>query len=297
MRTDDDIVDAVAIDIACCRNADAGHIAGCIAANDEPVGSRQRRQIDGPACAATLAVDDIGFAGAIATVIAASCTDDQIADAITIDVACIGYAVPGHVARRIALNPESFAGENAGQIDQPTRGSALAIDDIGLPGIGAAIVSATGPDDDVADPVAIDIACARYTAARQIACRIATDDEPVAGSQAGEVDRGAGRACLAINHIGLPGVGTSAIAIAGANDEIVDAIAIDIPGNRHAEPGIIIGRSARDKKTVAGGQGRKVDDLRWHNGLRLYGVGTIAAKNITLMTLASRPLRYRHNSR
>ena len=86
----------------------------------------------------------------------------------------------------------------------------LAEDDIGLAGIGAAIVAVRRADDEVVEAVAVDVAGRGDAAARLVVGGVALDDEPVGRSEGREVD-GREAAGLAENDIGLAGMAAAIV--------------------------------------------------------------------------------------
>src|SRR5262249_31081961 len=87
----------------------------------------------------------------------------------------------------------------------------------------------------------------------------AVDSEAVGGAQTGEIDVTKPRG-LAEDDVGGAGVRTPARIRRGrADDEVVEAVTVEITGGRAGKPGFGIPRSADDAKAVARGQVGQVD--------------------------------------
>ena len=169
----------------------------------KPSAGRERREVDhlparavDRAEARRLAEHHIGLAGIVAAVVAAVRPDDQVGEAVAVDVARRGDAVAGVVARRIALDDEAVGRRESVVRSITCRPPAvdraearrLAEHHIGLAGIGAAVVAAGRADDQVGEAVAVDVARRGDAAAGLVARRIALDDEAVGGRERREVD-------------------------------------------------------------------------------------------------------------
>ena len=156
---DDDVVEAVAIDIARRGDAATRQVACCIALDDEPVCRGEGGEID-IGEPGRLAEDDIGFAGVGAAIVATGRANDDVVEAVTVDIACGRDAASEGIECGIALDDEAQARGERGQVDIGVEelASSPAEDDIGLAGVAAAIVAERRADDDVVKAVAIDIA-------------------------------------------------------------------------------------------------------------------------------------------
>ena len=101
-------------------------------------------------------------------------------------------------------------------------------------------------DDQVGQAVAVDVARRRHAVATLVACGSAVDHEP-AQAHIGEVDRRGAR--LAEHHITAP----SARAVAGCtNDQVVQAVAVDVARRRHAVATFVVCGDAVDHETAGG---------------------------------------------
>ena len=86
---------------------------------------------------------------------------------------------------------------------------------------------------------------------------------PVPAATSHEVDRGAEAAGLAEHHIAVAGSGArvaGAVGEIGPNDQVVEAVAVDVAGRRHRGAGVVAGLLAVDDEAAgAGGDGGEVD--------------------------------------
>jgi hypothetical protein len=185
---DDDVVEAVAVEVAGRRDADAGDETGAgppMVAPELGLMSVPRSKSNGKGRPAALPKMTIGFARIGAAIVAA-------------DAPIIRSSKPspltspprrrfGPASRRgIALDDEPVGGASAAR--SMSRIRRLAENDIGFARIGAAIVAIACADDDVVEAVAVDVAGRGDTPARLVAGGIALDDEAVGRSEGGEVD-------------------------------------------------------------------------------------------------------------
>ena len=144
----------------------------------EPAGARRhRRQVDrgGPG----LAEHHVAAPGAAASGrIAFRRSDDQVGEAVAVDIAGARHAVTAVVERTLAIDDEAAgACRNRRQVDR--RGSGLAEHDVASARGGAAgWVTLGRPDNEVGEPVAVDIAGTRHAEAAGIAQALAVDHEP-----------------------------------------------------------------------------------------------------------------------
>src|SRR4029079_2310324 len=112
---DDQVVKAIAVDVAGSGHAAAETIASEIATDQESLRRCQNREIDhlptgavGRAEAARRAEQDISFAAAGAAIVAQRRTDNDVTEAIAIDVTRRRYAVAGLVGGDITADNEAL---------------------------------------------------------------------------------------------------------------------------------------------------------------------------------------------
>src|SRR5205085_571201 len=94
--------------------------------------------------------------------------DDQIGEAVAIDVAGRRDASPRIIAGDAALDLEPIRRAKMRQVDDATEPACLAEDHIGRARLSATAVIPRSPDDDVRETIAIDVARRGHAAAREI---------------------------------------------------------------------------------------------------------------------------------
>src|SRR5688572_24993983 len=146
--TDDQIVKAVAIDVAAAGDRHAGEERMAGAGNPESLFRYESTEID-ISNSAGLPVDQVGFASiGPAAGLGPVGGDDQVVDAVAVDVARHVHRVAGAVAVRAADDPEALRGRDRGDVDI-ARPALFAVDDIGAAGYAAARDKLGGSDDQI----------------------------------------------------------------------------------------------------------------------------------------------------
>ena len=176
--------------------------------------------------------------------------DDKIVNAIAIDIARTRHCSTGTVEIGVADDGEAIARRKTRQIDRGTRRSSLPEDDIGRAGVRAARITENRADDDVVESVAIDIARARDAEPGKIARDIALNDEAIARGKTGQIDIGPRRPGLPEDDIGFTRIAAAIVAIGRADDQIVDAVAIDVARAGDAERQPVVGIVAADNEPL-----------------------------------------------
>ena len=162
-------------------------VARCPAVEAETVIAIQGGKAHGRGPAAGLAEYDIDRTGrGVAARRGQICPDDEIGDAVAVDVAR-GQAAAGIVAGRHAVEEEAVGAVEEGGVDCLVHRPADAVfprraaeDDIGR--AGRAVDSAPG-DDDIGDAVAINVAT-RYRPSDMVVCRHAVKAQAIDGGAA-----------------------------------------------------------------------------------------------------------------
>ena len=173
---------------------------------------------------------------------------------------------------------------DGGEIDGVRTG--LAEDQIGaarIQNIGIEIAP-IGPHNQIAEAITIHIAGTGHTVADRFAGALAIDHEAAAAaSDAGEVDG----ICAGFteDHIGAAGIAAGGrIGFMGPDDQIGEAIAVDITGTGHAVAALIAGDLAIDHEAAhTSGNRREVDGgvcgaAEDHIGAASVGTGGRIAK-------------------
>ena len=262
-RADNQVVEAVAVDVARRRDGIAGMVVSDLGVDPEAADTQRdvievdRRE------AARRAEHDIGGAAvekARAVVVVSA--DDHIVEAVAVDVAGSRHREAGIIARRLTDDLEAAgARRNGAEVDRRQARSG-AEQDIGRTGIGAAgVVVERRRDDDVGETVAIDVASRGDRISRQVVGRLA-DELEAAGAvrDVGKVD-GRRRRRRAEHDVGRAGIRVSAeIITVCPDDDVGEAVAVHIAGRGDPAAGLVDTGLADDLETTrAAGDVRKVD--------------------------------------
>ena len=145
------------------------------------------------------------------------------------------------------MDREAVGSAERGQVDRREARRA-AENDIDHAGIGAAAIVPVGADRDVAQAIPVEIAGGGNPNTRPGAGDAARNLDPVGRVELGKVDRPDARRA-AEDEIDRALLAVAAI---GADGDIVEAVAIDVPGRRDAVAGIVIGCRAVDPDPFAG---------------------------------------------
>ena len=194
-RADQEVGQAVAVDITCIGDRYTHRAAGAVAlgVDDKPTSpSGNGRGLQRGACGASEDhIDTPGSGADPGGQARARRTDHQIGQAVTIDVACLGYAGAKPVAGAGAMDDKAAGARIHGrQIDGGAAGAAK--HHISTTGIGSARGVGLGrAQDDVGQTVAIDIASGTASIDRIVAGK-AVDHQPFGCRQIAQIDhRGA----------------------------------------------------------------------------------------------------------
>ena len=131
----------------------------------------------------------------------------------------------------------------------------------------AGAVAEPCPDDEVVEAVAVDVAGRGHrNAGADPSVVLAMDDEAaVAGRDRGEVDLRPEARGLAEHHVAVARTG-ACVAGAGAgecpDDEVVEAVAVDVAGRGYRTAGVIVRVLAMDDEAAVAGRDRGEVDLR-----------------------------------
>jgi hypothetical protein len=205
-----------------------------------------------------------GVAGAAGGI----CPDDEIVEAVAVDVAGRGYRNAGEIVHILAMDHESaVAGRHRGEVDLRRKARGLAEHHVAVARLDVRIASAIAkrcPNDKVVKAVAVDVAGRRHRKAGLIAHIRAMDDEAaVTGRDRGEVDLGRKAGGLAEHHVAVACI---AACIAGAtaalcpDDEVVEAVAVDVAGRGYRRAGPVTHVLAMDDEAAdPGGHIHQID--------------------------------------
>ena len=172
-------------------------------------------------------------------------------------------------------NKSAVTGRDRGEVDLGREARGRAEHHVAVARTFARVAGAIAikcPDDEVVETVAIDVAGRGCGIAGGVARILAMDDEfAVAGRDRGEVDLGREARGLAEHHVA---VASTCAGVAGAvakgcpDDEVVEAVAVDVAGRRYPDAGNIGGVLAMDDESAVASRDRGEVDLR-HKARRL----------------------------
>ena len=251
-RADQEVIQAVAVDVTGCRNRPARLVVGELAGDLEAVAPVQTGQLQGRREAAP-AVDDVaGSAGAAPVRVGQVGADQEIGPAVAVDVSCPGHRPSGPVACQLAVDAKSVGPVQGRKGDIGAPGPAMTEHHIGPAGIALpGRIERLGPDDDVGIAVGIDVAGSRHRGSDIVARRRAVQLEPVGPIQAGQIEVGGPAAGLAKHHPGAAGVSPIRIGVLRADDQVRQTITVDVTRRGDRGSGQIVGQLAVDTKAVA----------------------------------------------
>ena len=119
------------------------------------------------------------------------------------------------------------------------------------------VVANPGTDDDVVESVAVDVPGPRHREARPVAGVDARQTEAGAAIEARKREIRAPPRGLAEHHVALAGSAAGGIGGPGPDDQVAEAVAVDIAGSRHRRARLIRGGSTVDAEAGAAVQRRQ----------------------------------------
>ena len=154
----------------------------------------------------------------------------------------------------------AIAGRDRGEVDLRRKAGGLAEQHIAVAREDAGVAGAIAvgsPDDEVVKAVAVDVTGRGYRIAGVIARVLAMDDEaPVAGRDRGEVDLRRKPRGLAEHHVAVACAGAGVagtVAVESSDDDVVEAVAVDVPGRGYRIAGVIARVLAMDDEAAGPG--------------------------------------------
>jgi len=115
------------------------------------------------------------------------------------------------------------------------------------------VVEVWGPDDQIVDPVAIDVASGRHAIACNCTGCFALNGVSVGGGQCAQPQNLTGAAGLAVNDVGPARVVSTARQTNGSDDHVVDPVAVHVTRRRNAAACQVIRCIALNDKAVTVG--------------------------------------------
>ena len=185
--------------------------------------------------------------------------DDQVGEAVAVDVARRGDRAAALVVRRHAAELEAVAAVEAREIEVGGKARGLAEHHIARAGIGAVRIGTAGADDQVGEAVAVDVAGRGDRAAAAVIRRHAAELEAVAAVEAREVEVGGKARGLAEHHIARARIGAVRIGPVGADDQVGEAVAVDVARRGDRAAAVVIRRHAAELEAVAAVEARQVE--------------------------------------
>src|SRR5688572_20385307 len=178
--------------------------------------------------------------------------DDQVVESVAIDVAPCRNIVSAAFIVAKAGDVEALRGRHAAEVD--VAGSAGFAED--HPGISRH--APPGADDHVVEAIAVDVAGAADRPAAPFRGR-AGDLEALRGGEGGEIDV-ADAADLAVHHVRLAGgIPLCIPRTPGADNNVVDAIAVDITGGPYGQPAVVVLGCAGDDRPLISAEDGEID--------------------------------------
>ena len=107
-------------------------------------------------------------------------------------------------------------------------------------------VGTTGADDHVGEAVAVHIAGRGDWKPGEVVCRRAAELEAVAAVEARQIDVGGEATGMAEHHIAGAGKGAVRVGAVGADDDVGEAVAVDIAGGSNRAAAEIARRLAAE---------------------------------------------------
>ena len=239
--------------------------------HEAAVAGRDCGEVDLRRKAAGVAEHDIAVArlgAGVAGAVGAVCSDDEIVEAVAVNVAGQGHRPAGEIVRILAMDDEAaVAARDRSKVDLRRKAAGVAEHHVAVARLDACIVRAIAelrPDDEVVEAVAVDVAGRGYRSTRLIAHVLAMDDEAaVAGRDRGEVDLGREAGGLSEHHVAVACI---AACIAGPtagkcpDDEVVEAVAVDVASRGYRRAGPVTHILAMDDEAAGpGGHIHQID--------------------------------------
>ena len=214
--------------------------------------------------AAGVAEHHVAGARMVAAVVGTVCAlrpDNQVGEAVAVDVAGRGHRLAGYIVRTFAMDDEAaVARGDGGEIDLRSKAAGVAEHHVSVACLVTCVAGAVGdqsPDENVIEAVAVDVAGRRDRIAGPIARILAMDDEAtVAARHRGEVDLCREAGGLAEHHITVARPSACVarpVAARSPDDEIVEAVAVDVPGRGHRPSRPIVRILAMDDEAAGPG--------------------------------------------
>src|SRR5688572_24353932 len=198
MADHDEVVTGAGMDHVGARDADRQQIVADSA--DQPLVARTASRGNGrDGCAESRTEDDVSLAGVVAAVVAIWRADDDIAEAVAVNVRGGGDAAARKVAGGIAFDSEAAVGRKIADVHDllvhgkrvldVSKADSPAKQHVSRSGIVRAAVVFRRADDEVGETVAVHVARGRDALPRFVAAVFTVDTEALEGRNAVELDQ------------------------------------------------------------------------------------------------------------
>src|SRR5690606_37697932 len=150
--------EAVAIDVTGAADGPAAVIEPPLAVEAEAVGAVERTELDGGGKPAGLAEHHVGRSRTGAVRVCLRCADDQVIEAVAVDVTGTADGPPAHVVPRLAIEAEAVGAVERAERDRRGKPAGLAEHHVARPGTEVVRIGIRRADDQVVEAVAVDVA-------------------------------------------------------------------------------------------------------------------------------------------
>ena len=276
VRADDQVINAIAVDVTRRGDGDPRQIVVVDAAQDETARTgRDGGQVDPGTEPMRLAEDHVAFIGD-------GCADDQVGETIAIHIARRGDGGARPGIGRTANDAEPVkAIAKIRQIDAGAEAAGLAEYDGGhanVHGPAGRVIGAIGGYDQVVEAITVDVSGRGDGAAGLVAGLATTDDKPARPrGDRGQGEFSAKPAGLAEDNIAFPSVRlrvAGRVSQEGTDDEVVKTVAVDVTGRGHRTAEEVAGINAVEHETARPrGDRRQVDGRAKPGRLAEHDIG------------------------
>ena len=274
---DDQVSDAVAVNVARVAHRPADGVVHINAVDDEAVGAIQARELEAGAEARGLAEHHVVFAGVFPAVRRSMPrADDHVVDTVAVHVPRGAHRPAAIVLRIDAIDGEAIIAVEGRDLETGAEARGLAEYHVALTRVAlAGRIGAPGPDDHVVDTVAVHVPRGAHRPTAQAGpSEGAVDDEAVFAVQAREIEAGVEARRLAERHVTF-----ASAAHRRTDDHVVDAVTVHVARGTHRPAAIAPKIHAIDGEAVIAVEGRELEAGAKARGLAEHHVTLACAVN------------------
>ena len=285
---DHHIGETVAVDVAGRADRESCEAERLLADQHEAVVAVQRRQIDGGAELAVGSEDDVGGSSAIhrSLVVTVGCPDDDVVQAVTVDVAGRTDGDTGIGHRMGTFDDHPCRAVQGREIQAGLEAAAVAEYQIGLAGFVAGTrIGARRTNQEVVVAVTVDVAGRTDGKTGVIVHVRPLEDKPVTAVEGRQVEGPRERIRTPEDHVSCAGIGVATGIGVGTDDQVVQAVAVDIPGRTDRDTGLVVHGDTMDGEARVSVEGRGVDAGGETAGLAEHDVGFAAVGDARRITV------------